>query len=285
MSTCRVAIIYFSATNVTRSYSKVMSEKLINLDCDVQLFDMTAYAARQKPIPTDDFDYFIFGFPVFSDFAPSVINDWLPSLQGNQKRCAMFFTYGARTTGYAHFHTKLLLDKAGFEVVLTAEFLGRHSFNVGGWRILPDRPDQEDFTVARTYVECALERFYQDNLADFNLQKPFAYNQAVKSLMKEPANDEEDWLHPVRVTDECCMCYDCETECPTQAFDADSGDSDLEKCIECMRCVFICPDKVIKIDPRMEEAYSNFLSYWHLTEEMMNAKKSKVITESWQAAS
>ena len=285
MSTCSLAIIYFSATNVTRSYTEVMIERLVNLDCDVQLFDVTAYASRQEPIPTDDFDYFIFGFPVFSDFAPSVINNWLPSLQGNQKRCAMFFTFGARTTGYAHFHTKLLLDKAGFEVVLTAEFLGRHSLNVGGWRILPDRPDQEDFTVARTYVECALERFYQDDLADFNLQKPFAYNQAVKSLMKEPANDEEDWLHPVRVTDECCMCYDCETECPTQAFDADSGDSDLEKCIECMRCVFICPDQVIKIDPRMEEAYSNFLSYWHLTEEMMNAKKSKVITESWQTAS
>jgi len=285
LSTCSLAIIYFSATNVTRSYTEIMREGLIDLGCDVQLFDVTSYASRQEPIPIDDFDYFIFGFPVFSDFAPSVINDWLQSLQGNQKRCAMFFTFGARTTGYAHFHTKLLLDKAGFEVVLTAEFLGRHSFNVGGWRILPDRPDQEDFTVARTYVECALERFYQDNLADFNLQKPFAYNQAVKSLMKEPTNDEEDWLHPVRVTDECCMCYDCETECPTQAFDADSGDSDLEKCIECMRCVFICPDKVIKIDPRMEEAYSNFLSYWHLTEKMMNAKKSKVITESWQAAS
>ena len=285
MSTCSLAIIYFSATNVTRSYTEVMRERLINLGCDVQLFDVTAYASRQEPIPTDDFDYFIFGFPVFSDFAPSVINNWLPSLQGNQKRCAMFFTFGARTTGYAHFHTKLLLEKAGFQVVLSAEFLGRHSFNVGGWRILPDRPDQEDFAVARTYAECALERFYQEDLADFKLQKPFAYNQAIKSLMKEPDNNEEDWLHPVRVTDTCSMCYDCETECPTQAFDADSGDSDPDKCIECMRCVFICPDQVIKVDPRMEEAYSGFLSYWHLTEEMMHAKKSRIITEFWQAAS
>jgi len=285
MSTSKVAIIYFSATNVTRSYTEVMSERLINLGRAVQLIDVTAYASRQEPILIDDFDYFIFGFPVFSDFAPTVINEWLPSLIGNQKRCAMFFTFGARTTGYAHFHTKLLLEKAGFEVVLTAEFLGRHSFNVGGWRILPDRPDQEDFTVAHTYVECALDRFYQDDLPDFNLQKPFAYNQAVKTLMKDTPKDEDDWLHPVRVTDECCMCYDCETECPTQAFNADSGDSDIEKCIECMRCVFICPDKVIKIDPRMEEVYSDFLAYWHLTEEMMNAKKSKVITESWQAAS
>jgi hypothetical protein len=52
-----------------------------------------------------------------------------------------------------------------------------------------------------------------------------------------------------------------------------------------MRCVYICPDQVIKIDPRMEEAYSVFLAYWHLTEDMMNAKKSKIIKESWQAAS
>jgi ferredoxin-like protein FixX len=197
----------------------------------------------------------------------------------------MFFTYGARTTGYAHFHTKLLLEEAGFEVVLTAEFLGRHSFNVGGWRILPDRPDKEDFAVAKTFVEYALERFSQDEPIEFNLQKPFGYNHGVKNLKTMPANDEDDWLHPLRVSDDCSMCCDCETECPTQAFDANSGDSDLEKCIECMRCVFICPDQVIEIDPRMEDVYEGFLTYWNLTEEMMNAKKSKVITESWQAAS
>ena len=197
----------------------------------------------------------------------------------------MFFTYGARTSGYAHFHTKLLLEEAGFKVVLSAEFLGRHSFNVGGWRILPDRPDQEDFAVARTFVDYALERFHQEDSTVFNLQKPFGYNHAVKWLRTAPASDEEDWLHPIRITDECSMCFDCENECPTQAFDANSGDSDLEKCIECMRCVYICPDQVIKIDPQMEEAYSGFLKYWHLTEEMMNAKKSKIIIESWQAAS
>lgn len=257
----------------------------MDLGCDVQLFDVTSFSSRKESIPTYDFDYFIFGFPVFTDFAPSVINEWIPSLEGNGKRCAMFFTFGARTTGYSHFHTKLLLEKAGFEVVLSAEFLGRHSFNVGGWRILPDRPDQEDFSVARTYIEYAIARFRQADPTEFKLQKPFAYNQAVKSLLEKPDIDEEDWLHPIRVTDDCSMCRDCETECPAQAFDADAGDSDIKKCIECMRCVYICPDQVIKIDPRMEEAYSVFLAYWHLTEDMMNAKKSKIIKESWQAAS
>lgn len=284
MSNCKIAIIFFSATNVTRSYSEVMRDKLRDQDCDVQLFNVTAYAARQESIPLDEFTCYIFGFPVFSDFAPCVINEWLPTLKGKRKQCAMFFTYGARTTGYAHFHTKLLLEQAGFRVVLSAEFLGRHSFNVGGWRILPDRPNEQDFTVARNFVDCAFERFSQEDLADFNLQKPFGYNRVIISLKKEPKTTKRGWTHPIRITDECSMCRDCETECPTQAFDANSGESDPELCIECMHCVFICPDQVLEIDPRMEKAYDDFLSFWHLTEEMMNAKKSKIITKAWQTA-
>ena len=56
----------------------------------------------------------------------------------------MFFTYGGRTTGYAHFHTKLLLEQAGFQVQFSAEFLGRHTFNLAGWRVLPHRPDERE---------------------------------------------------------------------------------------------------------------------------------------------
>lgn len=80
------------------------------------------------------------------------------------------------------------------------------------------------------------------------------------------------------------MCRDCENECPTGAFDADTGLSDPEICIECMHCVYLCPDKVLQVDERMKAAYEGFLTNWHLTEEMMQAKQSKIITQSWQAA-
>ena len=80
------------------------------------------------------------------------------------------------------------------------------------------------------------------------------------------------------------MCGDCEAECPTLAFNATTGLSDPGRCIECMRCVYICPDSVIKVDNRVKAAYEDFLAYWHLTEEMMDTKKSRIIIESWQAA-
>ena len=105
MSNFKIAIIYFSATHVTKTYAEVIHQELLRRAGEAQLMDVTAYAARQKSLPVDDFDGFIFGFPVFADFAPSVINEWLPTLDGKGKKCAMFFTYGGRTTGYAYLFT------------------------------------------------------------------------------------------------------------------------------------------------------------------------------------
>jgi hypothetical protein len=49
--------------------------------------------------------------------------------------------------------------------------------------------------------------------------------------------------------------------------------------------VYICPDKVLKVDERMKGAFDAFLENWHLTEEILNGKRSRIITEPWQAAS
>jgi Fe-S-cluster-containing hydrogenase component 2 len=280
-----IALVYFSATDVTHTYAQFIRQTLLDQGCTAQLFNVTPHAARQRALPIADFDGLIFGFPVFGDFAPSVINHWLPTLDGQGKPCALFVTYGARTSGYAHFHTKLLLEQAGFQVLFTAEFLGRHSFNVGGWQILPDRPDEQDFAVAREYAALARERFAQDEPAVFRLQKPFNYHGALHALQNPRQRTERGWTNPVRVVEECSMCRDCEDECPAQAFDADTGLSDPASCIECMRCVYICPDQVLKIDQRMQGVYQDFLADWHLTQDMMEAKKSKIITEAWQAAS
>lgn len=280
----KIALVYFSGTNVTHRYAEGMKMSILESGWSAESYNVTPDAARQQPLPIDGFDAFLFGFPVYSDFAPSVINDWLPTLEGKGKPCGMFFTYGARTTGYAHFHTRNLLAQAGFRVLLSAEFLGRHSFNVAGWRILPERPDESDFEMAREYVQLALEKFSQPDAPELQLQMPFGYDSKLYWLERFQNSGERGPTHPVRVEEVCSMCRDCETECPTQSFNADTGTSDPGKCIECMRCVTICSDQVIRVDEGFEQVYEKFKAHLHLTEEMMAAKKSKIITESWQAA-
>ena len=80
------------------------------------------------------------------------------------------------------------------------------------------------------------------------------------------------------------MCRDCEAGCPTRSFDANSGLSGPATCIECMHCVAVCPDRVIAVDPRFANSYNRFLAHWNLTEEMMQAKRSRIIRSSWEAA-
>ncbi len=134
------------------------------------------------------------------------------------------------------------------------------------------------------YADLAIERFSHDAPAVLRLQKPFGYNQVIASLANSQEITERQWKNPVRSAEDCSMCRDCEAECPTRAFDAEAGLSDPRNCIGCMHCVYICPDKVLKVDD-MKGVYDPFLSNWHVTEEMMNAKQSRIITESWQAAS
>ncbi len=284
MPDLKIALIYFSATNVTKTYATIIQEELLIKGCEVKLFDVTSFSSRQKTLPLDHYNAFIFGFPVFSDFAPIVINGWIPKLDGKGKKCAMYFTYGARTTGYAHFHTKLLLEQAGFKVQFSAEFLGRHTMNLAGWRILPSRPDEEDFTIAQKFADLAIDRFSNDSRKTFNLQKPFAYNIEMKFFTDLKKSTERAPNQPVRFQKDCSMCRKCEDECPNQAFNADTGLSDPLKCISCLHCMYICPDKVLKVDDKLKDYFPYFLKDWHLTEEMMEEKKSKIITEFWETA-
>jgi ferredoxin/flavodoxin len=282
MNDLNIAVVYFSATRVTETIAREIHAGLADLGCRAQLIDVTPFSARRSALPVDRFDAFVFGFPVFADFAPRVIHDWIPSLDGRGKPCATFFTYGGRTAGYAHYHTYKLLEAANFRVQFTAEFLGRHSFNVAGWRALPGRPDEADFAVARRFAALAAERFSNGSPDGFCLQKPFAYVRAIELLQGKRDNPERSWANPVRFTD-CSLCGTCEADCPNQAMDSRTGLSDPAKCIECMRCVYNCPDKALKLDDHMGSYYPEFLKEWNLTDKMMEQKQSKIITAAWQA--
>lgn len=279
----KIAIAYFSGTDVTKIIADKMAETLTDLDCIVKTIDITPHKARLALFPTHAFDGLIFGVPVYADFAPTAIHDWMRNLQGQGKRCTQFVTYGARSTGHAHFHTKQLLEQAGFEVLLSTEFLGRHTFNIAGWEAIPERPDETDFAVVREYAALALQRFQMEKPPQFHLQKPFGYNSAVKRFDNKEKPTQRSWTQPVRVTESCSMCRLCERDCPTQAFNADTGESNIETCIGCMRCVYHCPDDVLRINEGMKDAYQNFKKDWHLTDELMQAKKSQIITGPLQA--
>ncbi|MFX1376300.1 MAG: 4Fe-4S binding protein [Promethearchaeota archaeon] len=267
-----LGIFYFSATGVTEMISKHIAMILEREGYSVKQTNIITPESRQSPIDFFEYDGCIFGFPVFGGRPPTVAEEWMSILEGRNQKCSMFFTYGARDLEWAHQATYYLLTQANFQVVLSAEFIGRHSFNVAeGWSLAEDRPNKLDFDIATDFALHSILRFEKDS----------EFSMDISDFTYEPRETSEtygDWarFYPSRDEDDCSMCYLCEKECPVKAFDATTGKTNRNLCIACMHCVIICPDKVIHVG-EASKLFNKFLKRTRLTKNVVKNKKSKII--------
>ncbi len=267
-----IAIIYFSATGITETIANHIAAILEREGNSVKLTNIITPDSRGSQFDFSEFDSYIFGFPVFGGRPPTVAEEWMKTLDGRKKKCSMFFTYGARDLEWAHQITYYLLTQANFQVVLSAEFIGKHSLNVAkGWSLAKDRPNQFDFDIAIEFGLQSIKRFQKGSEFSIDLSE-FTYKP------KKTRKARGSWanLYPSRGKDDCSMCYLCEKECPVKAFDAISGETNKKLCIQCMHCVTICPDNVIYIG-EVSQLFKKFSDRWGLTKDVVEQKRSKII--------
>lgn len=269
-----VAIVFFSATGNTRTVAGMLRERLEDKGARAVLFDMTPSEARERGVNLSAYDAAVFGFPVHSMRAPRLMRDWLETLDGGGLPCAMFFTFGGFLVHPAHHSTAEILARRGFRVVASAEFPGKHTYNLGGWKAFPDRPDQRESALADQYAEAVHERFT-------------GADQGVVSGFDRGGFSEEQLDHfetlrfkmvsklPTRDGAECSLCGLCEEACPTGAMDHETGEADPAACIACLGCVAACPEDALVINST-EEAWGTKLSMGNTTAEELNAQTGKI---------
>jgi len=276
----KTGIFYFSGTDVTTVVARSVHRRLEERGLGADLVDITPLD-RRNSADTDGYDRLIFGFPVYSDFAPAAMNDWLNTLEGRGRKCVIFCTYGGRSSGYFHYHTWQILKDRGFAVLMSAEFLGRHTFNVAGWKVLPDRPDGSDLHIAGELADRAAELFAHPDPPPLLLQKPSGYQEKLEAFLSRKPPEKPAPNQPFRSSENCSLCRLCERDCPVGAFDADAGRADPAICLKCQRCLFHCPDRVLVLHEEMYRSYEGFLKDWNLTEEGMERKRSRLILHAW----
>ena len=120
-----IGIYFFSATGVTEIISNHIATVLEREENYVKLTNIITPESRQSQPDFLKFDALMFGFPVFGGRPPTVAEEWMSTLDGNSRKCSTFFTYGARDLEWAHQVTYYLLSQANFQVVLSAEFIGK----------------------------------------------------------------------------------------------------------------------------------------------------------------
>jgi len=270
----KVLILYFSATGNTAKIAKVIEEKFTEMGAQVTTSDITSYADRQQKIDLEPYQAVVFGAPIHSWRAPRVVREWLRTLDGQGKKCSMFFTYGGFGVHPTHYSTRQILEEQHFFVVSSAEFLGAHTFNLGGWNAMEDRPGELDFEVAKDYAGITYKRFTgEDDRVLGELEKTEHTEERLDSI--ETFRFRALTQLPTRGSEECSMCLVCEESCPTGAMEAESGEADKEKCIACLACVANCPENVLKIND-MSDSWSFMLEMEKATEESIKGQKSKI---------
>ena len=254
--------------------AKVIEEKFAEVGGKATMANMTSYKDRQEQIDLTPYEAVVFGAPVHSRRAPRVVREWLRTLNGQGRRCSMFFTYGGFGVHPAHYSTRQILEEQHFRVVSSAEFLGAHTFNLGGWKAMEGRPDERDFDVAKEYVERTYTRFINE---DENLLGELEKTEHPEELLDavEASRFKVLTLLPTRDGQECGLCLECEELCPTEAIKAESGEADKEKCIACLACVANCPEQVLEINDT-SKSWPSKLKNENATEESLKELKSRI---------
>ena len=230
--------------------------------------------ARKEQISLSKYDAVIFGFPIYSLRAPRVCRQWLEQLDGDGKKCSVFFTFGGFGKDPAHYYMKELLEKRSFTLVSTAEFLGVHTFDRCGWQAAEGRPNQADFKVAEEFSHKTLKRFTGEDpntICDFD--KPMYPSEQLD--MAENFRFQLITQLPSRDSRSCSMCMLCEKLCPTNAMDAEKGIADPTSCIACFRCIANCPDRVLHTND-ISATWDNKLEMHNTTKEEIDQMESKI---------
>ncbi len=270
----KIAVFFFSATGNTKQMAQVIGSRLNELGSEIELIDITSLNDRQRAIEIKAYDGAVLGSPIHSMRAPRLVRDWIATLQGDGMKCATFFTYGGFQVHPTHYDSSRRLEAQGFQVVASAEFLGKHTFNLGGWQSMLGRPNDDDASLARKYADALHARFSGHEEA------------VVQDLDKGPYSEEQlDQFEgfrfqlvtqlPTRDGEECQQCLLCQEDCPSGAMDAEKGQADPEKCIVCLRCVQNCPDQALTIND-ISAFFTRKLEMDKLTPEALAAKKSNL---------
>lgn len=266
----RIGLIYFSPTENTAKIAAVIKIILEDLNNDVEEFNVTNYSDRSKSINLGQIEAIIFGFPNYYGRAPKLIREWLTTLEGDEKKCSVFFTYGGVHVGLAYHNIKNILSKQNLILVSAAQFVAKHTYNIAGWKLNGNRPNQEDFEIAKEYARKTYERFIGEDSGIVS----FKPTKSTEAQADESENIAKSAIPLPFREEECSLCRICEELCPANAMNAEKGKPDSNACIRCLRCVVNCPEHVLKTND-MTFLLQPLMQVTKTTEEIINSRKSE----------
>ncbi|MBQ7839990.1 MAG: 4Fe-4S binding protein [Lachnospiraceae bacterium] len=220
----------FSPTYGTAHAATLLAEQLdLNIPCEkIKKLDLTTPQARAGRHFFSSNDLVIAGVPVYGGQVPPV-EGLFDNLRGNQTPCILLVGYGNRHYDDALAQLKQIMTRQGFICIAAIACITPHTFSE---ELGAGRPNVEDLRAIATFANALKPKFESYKFEEVELPgNPTPAPKPAKEIPKE-LNKEL-----------CNSCNLCVASCPVGAIDGKTHEIDQSKCINCMRCAYICPSK------------------------------------------
>ena len=230
--------IIFSPTGGTKKAADLLTKNWK----DAGTIDLSDTADDYTKYSFDPEDVALIAMPSFGGLAPQTALDRLSMLKGNSARCVLVCVYGNRTYEDTLVQMQDAAEKSGFQVIAAVAAVAEHSIMR---QFAAGRPDAEDSRELSEYADKIMKKLESGNISAPALPGNRPYKKGGSLGMVPKAGSD------------CTECGLCAKQCPTAAIDLRSPKSaDKTKCISCMRCVAVCPQKTRHLNGAMLAAAS-----------------------------
>lgn len=239
-------LYYFSGTGNTKWVADKFKHVFKGYGIDLKLINIE----DEEKIKDEYFkknDFIIVGSPVYADFPPKVVCDFLNKIkfQNRKIKALVYSTQASKSSSSPCFISKCL-KKKGYEVIIQTYIKMPNNYYFG---IIGKKPDNSNIEMllanAEEKINCIIKYFINNKkLIELNSKlrmyfSIFFYRMFKKSIPKLSKN--------ISSTDECDKCGLCLENCPQSNITFENGRAIFHsKCILCMRCIHICPINAVR---------------------------------------
>lgn len=235
-----VSVITFSPTHSSQRVAEAVAKVL---GVDRQLIDLSNPHFKDTPCTSS---VAVISVPVYAGRVPAVAIERLKRVRSQSAKAVTIVVYGNRAYEDALLELNDEVRALGFEIVASAAVVAQHSIVK---ELASERPNETDLQNLQSFARLLKPRI--DSTETYQIEVPG--NRPYRDGMKAPVT-------PL-VSDACGGCRLCATQCPTGAISMiDPKQTDLAKCLLCMRCVSICPAHARFLPTPILEAMSTKLA-------------------------
>lgn len=247
-----IFLLHFSPTGsskrVGKLLAKVWKEPVKRIDLTKQNFEY-AHTFNQE-------DVCYFAVPAFGGRVPALALAHLTEIYGKQTPAVLIATYGNRAFDDLFLELQDFLSPKGFVVNAAVASVTEHSivdeFGAG-------RPNEADIAELNDFAQ-KIQTKIQTQPSE------------ISTLGNKPYRSYQTADYRPLTSDACTDCKLCAEKCPTCAIPYENPrETIFEKCILCMRCIHICPEKARYVDPTAIASLKN-----HLQEVAMGHKANQL---------